>query len=96
MSAHGAAPTTLHLPRLREVITEFVECDPAGIVPGADLHDDLGVDAIPLAQIISRMEEVWRVAMPDDDAWPVMAVRDLLKLLDDRGAPILPARSGAR
>ena len=88
--AEALAPApSAHLPRLAEIIAERANIAAEQIRPAMDLFD-LGVEGIELAAVVTDMQATWGVAISDHEADRVVEVRDLLRLLDQKGAQVIP------
>jgi acyl carrier protein len=79
-----------HLPRLAEIIAAHANLAPEHIAPQHDLFD-LGVEGIELAAVVTDMQATWGIPISDHEADRVVFVRDLLGLLDKKGARVIPA-----
>lgn len=60
------------------IIAEKLDVDPAEIVPGASLVDDLGADSLDLVELIMTMEEEFDIEIPDDDTQDLVTVKDAI------------------
>jgi acyl carrier protein len=88
MNAPAPAPSA-HLPRLAEIIGQHANLAPEHIQPAHDLFD-LGIEGVELAAVVTDMQATWGIAVSDHEADRLVEVRDLLRLLDMKGAPVLP------
>jgi len=64
------------LGRMKTVIAEQLEVDPATIDEGTSFVDDLGADSLAIVELVLAMEEEFEVAIPDDQAEALKTVGD--------------------
>lgn len=54
--------------RVRKIVIEHLDCDPALATDDADFVDALGADSLDLVEIVLALEEEFDVSIPDDKA----------------------------
>lgn len=69
--------------RLLEILTDYVDIDPAEISEKTDIRADLGMDSLQLANFAEQVEEEFGVAISDRDAMNLRTVGDVLALLEE-------------
>jgi acyl carrier protein len=67
--------------RVRGIIAEQLDQDPAEIVPEASFIDDLGADSLDLVELVMHMEEDFDVEIPDEDAENIRTVQDAINYI---------------
>lgn len=70
------------LARLRAVLAEEFELDPAAVVPEADLFNDLDIDSIDAIDMLARLREFTGTELSAEDLKQVRTIGDVLALLD--------------
>ena len=66
------------LEKLRSLIAEQMEIDPALINEGTSLIDDLGADSLDLLQIITALEDAFNISIPDTEFDSIQTIGDAL------------------
>lgn len=71
--------------KLLEVIAKYANYDPDKISEDMSFTDDLGVDSLDLVDIISALEDEFKIEFTDDDlASGIDTVRDAIELLKEK------------
>jgi acyl carrier protein len=70
------------LSRLREVLVEEFDIDPAAIVPEAKIYDDLDIDSIDAIDLIVRLKEITGKKIPPERFKEVRSIRDIVEILN--------------
>jgi len=71
--------------RLREIVADVAELDPAEVAVDASFYDDLLVDSLQKLEIVVRIERAFAVKLTDREAANLHRVRDAVALLNDKG-----------
>jgi acyl carrier protein len=71
----GTAPSTEVIDVLRTEIRKVKDSLPADVDSTALLMTDLGLDSLDVVEFVARVEEVYRVSVPDDD-WQQLSTLD--------------------
>jgi acyl carrier protein len=66
--------------RIIEVIAEEFELEPAQLLPGATLYDDLGLDSLDAVDMVVAMEKSFGIKLANEEA--IKAVRTMGDLCD--------------
>jgi len=77
--------TTLELD-LREIIAEIIEKAPKDVGPDAHLIDDLGADSMMILEIVTAIEEKYRVVVPEEGVEKLTTLRRFVDLASSLGA----------
>lgn len=74
--------------KVRDIIADNLEVDPAKVVPDAALVADLGADSLDAIEIVMALEEEFDIAISDEDASIGMAgtVADVEKIVEKETA----------
>ena len=67
--------------KVKKLISEKLEADPADVVPKASLIDDLGADSLAIVEMIMTMEEEFDIEVPDEDAEQLRTVEDAINYI---------------
>ena len=74
------------LERLRSVLAEEFEIDPAQVEPEASLFDDLDIDSIDAIDMLARLRELTGIEVSAEALREVRTVADVLALLESGSA----------
>jgi acyl carrier protein len=66
------------LERLREVLHDIFEIEPAQVVPGAQLFTDLGLDSIDAVDLAIQVQEMTGMRIKPEDFRNVRSVGDVV------------------
>ena len=69
------------LEKIREIILDYVETDPAQITEKASLRNDIGASSFDLMNIAMALESAFHVRLPDSALPKVKTVGDIVSLL---------------
>lgn len=67
--------------KIKKLIAEKLEVDPADVVPKASLIDDLGADSLAIVEMIMTMEEEFDIEVSDEDAEQLRKVEDAIEYI---------------
>ena len=67
--------------RVRKIVAEQLDQDEVDIVPEASFIEDLGADSLDLVELVMRMEEIFDVEIPDEDAENIRLVQDAINYI---------------
>ena len=70
--------------KIKALISEKMELDPALIVPTAQFVEDLKLNSLELADLVVLCEEEFGVEIDEDDIHTLLTVEDLVNYLEDR------------
>ena len=60
------------------VICEHFEVNPAQVTRETRFQEDLGADSLDLVELVMRLEEVFDITVPDDEAQKIRTVGDAI------------------
>ena len=72
------------LEEVKEIITKYVKIDPERITLESRLNEDLDADSIDIADVVMDIEEKYGFEFSDEDAENIVAIKDLVKVIEDR------------
>ncbi len=70
--------------KIKALISEKMEIDPALITPSAQFVEDLKLNSLELADLVVLCEEECGVEIDEDDIHTLITVDDLAKYLEER------------
>ncbi|MAE71464.1 MAG: acyl carrier protein [Gemmatimonadetes bacterium] len=70
--------------RVKEIIVEQLNVDPAQVVREASFIDDLGADSLDTVELVMAFEEQFEIEIPDDDAEKVTTVGSVIDYLSEK------------
>ncbi len=70
--------------RVKEIIVEQLNVDPAQVVPEASFIDDLGADSLDTVELVMAFEEQFEIEIPDEDAEKVTTVGSVIEYLAEK------------
>lgn len=70
------------LDKIREIICEFVDIDPASITPETNIRNDLGLNSLELINLAVEIEESFDVEIPDREAMNLQTVADAMRIIE--------------
>lgn len=70
------------LSRLRELLADTFEIDPARVTPEADLYKDLDLDSIDAVDLAIKLQEMTGKRIKPDEFRSVRTVRDVISAVD--------------
>ena len=62
--------------KIKQIIVDELGVDEAEVTENARFIEDLGADSLDLVELVMRFEEEFDIAIPDEDAEKIQAVRD--------------------
>jgi len=70
--------------RLKKLIVELLEVDEAKVVPEASFVDDFGADSLDFIELITAVEEAFKIEIPDEDAGKMQTVQDAVSYIESK------------
>ena len=70
--------------RLKKLIVELLEVDEAKVVPEASFIDDFGADSLDFIELITAVEEAFKIEISDEDAGKMQAVQDAVAYIESK------------
>ena len=70
------------LEKVKELLVEELQVNPADVTMDAELSKDLGINSIELAELIWKCEEKFGVTIDEDDSNNFQTVGDVVNYLE--------------
>lgn len=68
--------------QLKKLIVELLEVDESEVVPEASLADDFNADSLDIIELITAVEDTFKVEIPDDDVEKMRTVQDAVDYIE--------------
>jgi acyl carrier protein len=72
--------------RLKELIIELLEIDEAEVKPEASFMDDFGADSLDIIELLTAVEEAFKIEIPDEDAGKLQTVQNAVDYVAAKAA----------
>ena len=72
------------LEEVKEIITRYVKVESEKITLESKLNEDLDADSIDIADVVMDIEEKYGFEFSDEDAENIVAIKDLVKVIEER------------
>jgi len=73
------------LEKMREIISEQLNCEANSIFMETSFKDDLGADSLDLFELVMALEEEYSIEIPSDDLAELATVGDVAEYLKAKG-----------
>lgn len=70
--------------QLKKLIVELLEVEEAEVVPEASFVDDLAADSLDFIELITAVEDTFKIEIPDEDAENMKTVSDALNYIESK------------
>jgi acyl carrier protein len=70
--------------RLKKLIVELLEVDESRVVPEASFADDFNADSLDFIELITAVEDTFKIEIPDEDAEGLQTVRDAIDYVESK------------
>jgi acyl carrier protein len=70
--------------QLKKLIVELLEVDESEVVPQASFTDDFNADSLDFIELITAVEDAFKIEIPDEDAEKLQTVRDAIDYIESR------------
>ena len=71
------------LEKIKEVVVEQLDCDPAEVKEDSKFIEDLGADSLDVVELVMALEEEFDIEIPDEDAEKILTVKDALNYIEN-------------
>jgi len=68
--------------QLKKLIVELLEVDESKIVPEASFVDDFNADSLDFIELITAVEDTFKIEIPDEDAENIQTVQDAIDYIE--------------
>lgn len=72
------------LEKIKEVVADKLDADPADVVDGASFVDDLGADSLDVVELIMGLEDEFGIEISDEEAEGIRTVGDAVRFIAAR------------
>ncbi len=72
------------LEEVKEIITRYIKIEPEKITLESKLNEDLDADSIDIADVVMDIEEKYGFEFSDEDAENIVAIKDLVRVIEER------------
>jgi acyl carrier protein len=81
----GRASRLVHAvpPKMIEMVSSQLGCEPSAVVEGASFIDDLDADSLDLVELILGLEETFGIEISDEKAAELKTVGDAMALIEE-------------
>lgn len=69
------------LDKIKEVVADKLDADPADVVEGASFMDDLGADSLDVVELIMGLEDEFGIEISDEEAEGIRTVGDAVQFI---------------
>ena len=70
--------------QLRRLVAELLDVDEAQVVPEASFADDFNADSLDIIELITAVEDTFKVEIPDEDVEKLQTVQDALDYIESK------------
>ncbi len=70
--------------QLRKLIVELLEVDESKVIPEASFVDDFNADSLDFIELITAVEDVFKIEIPDEDAENLQTVQDAIDYIESK------------
>ena len=68
--------------QIKKLAVELLEVDESEVVPEASFVDDFGADSLDLIELITAVEEAFKIEIPDEDMGNLKTVQDAVSYVE--------------
>jgi acyl carrier protein len=68
--------------QLKKLIVELLEVNEREVVPEASFADDFNADSLDFIELITAVEDTFKIEIPDEDAENLQTVQDALDYIE--------------
>jgi acyl carrier protein len=68
--------------QLKNLIVELLEVDESDVVPKASFADDFNADSLDFIELITAVEDTFKIEIPDEDAENLQTVQDAVDYIE--------------
>ena len=70
--------------QLKKLIVELLEVDESKVVPTASFVDDFNADSLDFIELITAVEDTFKIEIPDEDAENLQTVKDAVDHIESK------------
>lgn len=70
--------------QLKKLIVELLEVDESKVVPEASFADDFNADSLDFIELITAVEDTFKIEIPDEDAEDLQTVQNAIDYIETK------------
>ena len=70
--------------QLKKLIVELLEVDESEVLPQASFTDDFNADSLDFIELITAVEDAFKIEIPDEDAEHLQTVQDAIDYIESK------------
>ena len=70
--------------QLKRLIVELLEVDESKVVPTASFADDFNADSLDFIELLTAVEDNFKIEIPDEDAENLQTVKDAIDYIESK------------
>ena len=70
--------------QLKKLIVELLEVNESEVVPNASFVDDFNADSLDFIELITAVEDAFKIEIPDEDAENLQTVQDAIDYVESK------------
>jgi len=70
--------------QLKKLVVEMLEIDESKVVPEASFADDFSADSLDFIELITAVEDTFKIEIPDEDAENLQTVQDAIDYIESK------------
>jgi acyl carrier protein len=70
--------------QLKKLIVELLEVDESEVVSQASFADDFNADSLDFIELITAVEDAFKIEIPDEDAENLQTVQDAVDYIESK------------
>jgi acyl carrier protein len=72
--------------KVKKIVADQLEVDPAQVTPEANFSQDLGADSLDTVELVMALEEEFDIEIPDEAAEAILTVQAAVDFIDSKVA----------
>ncbi len=72
------------LDKIKDVVADKLDADPADVTESASFVDDLGADSLDVVELIMGLEDEFDIEISDEEAEGIRTVGDAIRFISDK------------
>ena len=72
------------LEKIKDVVADKLDADPADVTESASFVDDLGADSLDVVELIMGLEDEFSIEISDEEAEGIRTVGDAIKFISEK------------